>query len=118
MEMIVGVKQLVDRFDDATRQAMEGAAGLCLSRRHYEIEIEHFLIKALDGPKNDVNQILNYFEVDRTRLLRDLQNALEQLKSGSPRGPSFSPSLRSLFHEAWSLASLAFDSAQIRTGHA
>lgn len=116
--MIVGVKHLVDRFDDATRQAMEGAAGLCLARSHYEIEVEHFLVKAFDVPDNDLDEILRHFEVDRSRLLRDLQNALEPLKTGNPRGPHFSPALLSMFHEAWSMASLVFDSSEIRTGHA
>lgn len=28
---------------------MEAAAGLCLSRTHYDVEIEHYLMKLLDS---------------------------------------------------------------------
>ncbi|MBB5060380.1 type VI secretion system protein VasG [Granulicella aggregans] len=116
--MITSVKPLVQRFDDATRQAMEGAAGLCLSRTHYEVEIEHFFTKALETEAIDLTRILQHFDVNRDRLDRDLQMSLKRLKTGNPRGPVFSNSLVAMFREAWSFASLALGATRIRTGHA
>ena len=38
--------------------ALEGAAGLCLSRTHYDIELEHYLAKLLDYTDSDIAKIL------------------------------------------------------------
>ena len=91
--MIASVKPLVQRFNEATRQAMEGAAGLCLSRTHYEVEIEHFITKPLENDSGDVARILEHFGVDRDSLAHDLERSLRRLKTGNPRSPVFSPSL-------------------------
>ena len=47
--MGVSLKGLIGKLNDETRSAMEGAAGLCLSRTHYDVEIEHYLMKLLDS---------------------------------------------------------------------
>ena len=46
--MSVNLKGLIGKLNDTTRGALEGAAGLCLARTHYDIEIEHVLMKLLD----------------------------------------------------------------------
>jgi ATP-dependent Clp protease ATP-binding subunit ClpA len=41
-------------LNSTTRNALEAAAGLCLSRTHYDVEIEHYLIKLLDSSAADL----------------------------------------------------------------
>ena len=41
--MGLNLKALIGKLNDQSRAALEGAAGLCLSRTHYDIEVEHFL---------------------------------------------------------------------------
>ncbi|WP_446743434.1 type VI secretion system ATPase TssH [Silvibacterium acidisoli] len=115
--MVTSVKPLVQRFNDVVRQAMEGAAGLCLSRTHYEIELEHLLIKVLENDSTDLVRILDHFGVDREGLNRDLNRALLRLKTGNSRTPVFSPMLVSALREAWSVASLTLGESRIRSGH-
>jgi len=115
--MTVNIKSLVSKLNDAARGALEGAAGLCLSRTHYDIEIEHFLVKALDATGNDATRIFHHFDVDGPRLQRELERSLDKLKSGNARTPSFSPSIVKLLSEAWTIASLDYGDAQIRIGH-
>ena len=43
------LKSIVAKLNDTTRETLEGAAGLCLARTHYDVEIEHFLMKLLDA---------------------------------------------------------------------
>ena len=43
--MNVNLKSLIGKLNDTCRSALEGAAGLCLSRTHYDVEIEHLLLK-------------------------------------------------------------------------
>ena len=116
--MIANIRSLVSRFDDATRQAMEGAAGLCLARTHYEVEIEHFLQKALEQDRTDLPLIVAHFGVERDRLEAELRTGLDRLKTGNTRGPVFSPSLVKMFTEAWSIATLNLGCNSLRTGHA
>ena len=58
--MSVNLRSLIGKLNPAVRAAVEGAAGLCLSRTHYDVEIEHFLVKALDATDGDVAQILKH----------------------------------------------------------
>jgi ATP-dependent Clp protease ATP-binding subunit ClpA len=48
--MGVNLKSLIGKLNDTMRLALEGAAGLCLVRTHYDIEIEHVLATLLDLP--------------------------------------------------------------------
>ena len=38
--MNLNLKSLVGRLNDVSRNALEGAAGLCLSRTNYDVEVE------------------------------------------------------------------------------
>jgi type VI secretion system protein VasG len=40
--MSVNLRSLVGKLNDVTRSALEAAAGLCLARTHYDVEIEHY----------------------------------------------------------------------------
>ena len=70
--MAVNLRGLIAKMNAPTRSAVEGAAGLCLSRTNYDVEIEHLLVKTLDATDNDVAVILKHFGVNRTRLADDL----------------------------------------------
>ena len=43
------LKNLIGKLNSQCQRALEGAAGLCLSRTNYNVEIEHWLIKLLEG---------------------------------------------------------------------
>src|SRR5688500_3352579 len=116
--MNVNLRALIGKLDNETRAAVEGAAGLCLSRTHYDVEIEHFLLKALDATDGDVAFVLKHFGVDRARLAGDLQRSLDKLKSGNARTPALSPSLVKALTDGWTLGSVEFGAGQVRTGHA
>jgi type VI secretion system protein VasG len=114
--MSLNLKSLIGKVDEATRNALEAAAGLCVSRTHYDIEIEHYLLKALDSSDNDIAFILKQYGVDRSRLTSELQSSLDRLKSGNARSPAFSPLLVKMLTEAWTVATIEYDATQIRTG--
>jgi type VI secretion system protein VasG len=116
--MSVNLKSLISKLNDTMRGAVQNAAGLCLSRTHYDVEIEHFLMKLLDSSSDDLACILRYFEIDRNRLSGELTRSLDKLKSGNARNPALSPSLVKMLTEAWTLATIDFGSGQIRSGYA
>ncbi|MDE3149254.1 MAG: type VI secretion system ATPase TssH [Acidobacteriota bacterium] len=114
--MSLNLKSLIGKVDDATRSALEAAAGLCVSRTHYDIEIEHYLLKVIDSSDNDIAFILRQYSVDRSRLTAELQRSLDRLKSGNARSPAFSPLLVKMLTEAWTIATIEYDMALIRSG--
>ncbi|MGC1298239.1 MAG: type VI secretion system ATPase TssH [Alloacidobacterium sp.] len=115
--MSLNLKSLIGKLDDATRSAFEAAAGLCVSRTHYDIEVEHYLMKAIDSSDNDIAFILKQYGVDKSRLTNELQRSLDRLKTGNARSPAFSPQLVKMLTEAWTIATIEYDANQIRTGH-
>ena len=76
--MSVNLKSLIGKLNDSTRGTLEGAAGLCLSRTHYDIEVEHFLLKMLDLADSDMAKILHQFGVDGSRLQKELERGLDK----------------------------------------
>ena len=114
--MSLNLKSLIGKLNDTTRSALEAAAGLCVSRTHYDIEIEHYLLKAIDSSDNDIAFILKQYGVDKSRLTTELHRSLDRLKTGNARSPAFSPYLVKMLTEAWTIATIEYDARQIRTG--
>jgi type VI secretion system protein VasG len=110
------LKSLIGKLNDPARSALEGAAGLCLSRTHYDIEVEHFLMKLLDSPDNDFASIARHFEIDKSRLSAELTRSLDKLKSGNARTPAISPTIIKMLVTAWTTGSIDYNARQIRTG--
>src|SRR5215813_4054674 len=114
--MSINLKSLIGRLNDSTRGTLEAAAGLCLSRTHYDIEPEHFLLKMLDKPDTDVSMILKHFGVDKSKLTADLNRSIDKFKSGNARTPAISPSLLRALTEGWTIGSLNYSAGQVRSG--
>ncbi len=115
--MNVNLRSLINKLNSTTRNAVESAAGLCLSRTHYDVEIEHFLSKLLSSTGSDYALILDRFGIDRSRLAAELNRSLDKLKTGNARTPAFSPTFLRMFTEAWTYGSLEFGSSTIRSGY-
>ncbi|MGA9064994.1 MAG: type VI secretion system ATPase TssH [Bryobacteraceae bacterium] len=114
--MGLNLRSLIAKLNDSARLALEASAGFCLSRTHYDVEIEHYLMKLLDSSDGDLAFILKQFGVDKSRLSAELTRSLDKLKSGNARTPALSPSLLKMFTEAWTIGSIDFAATHIRTG--
>ncbi|MBM3759712.1 MAG: type VI secretion system ATPase TssH [Acidobacteria bacterium] len=115
--MSVNLKSLIGKLNDTTRNTMQAAAGFCLQRTHYDVEIEHFLMKLMEYSGGDFSAILKAFDVDKSKLSAQLTASLDKLKSGNARNPVLAPTLVKMLSEAWSTASLDFGSGNVRTGY-
>jgi type VI secretion system protein VasG len=112
----VNLKSLIGKLNAPARGALEAAAGLCLSRTHYNVEIEHYLMKVLDASDCDAARIFYRFGVNQSRLTAELGRSLDKLKSGNARTPAISPTVLRMLTEAWTLGSIDYGAAQVRTG--
>lgn len=113
----IDLKSLVGRLDEHCRRALEAAAGLTLSRSHYNVELEHWLVKLADGTDTDIAAILRHYEADHGRLMTDLNRALDRLKTGNARAPSLSPEIVEAAKQAWLFASVEHGLSRVRSGH-
>ncbi|HTI79761.1 MAG TPA: type VI secretion system ATPase TssH [Acetobacteraceae bacterium] len=113
----IDLKQLVGRLNEPCRRDLEAAAGLTLSRTHYNVEIEHWLLKLADRADGDIASILRHYEVDQGRFVTDLNRALDKLKTGNSRAPSLAPDIVELGKQAWLLGSLEQGAVRVRSGH-
>ena len=102
----VDLKSLVGRLTDTARRQLEAAAGLTLSRSHYNVEIEHLLLKLIEAPGSDVCAILRKQGIDAGRVAAELTRALDKLRTGNARAPSLSPAIVGWLREAGRIASL------------
>src|SRR5512137_2560481 len=114
--MSVNLKSLIGKLNSPTRSALEGAAGLCLSRTHYNVELEHYLMKLLEATDNDAARIFYRFSINQSRLTADLTRSLDKLKSGNARTPAISPSVLKMLTQAWTLGSIDYGAGQVRSG--
>lgn len=113
----IDLKSLVGKLNESCRTALEGAAGLCLARTHYNVEIEHWLLKLLELPDSDITALLEKFEINPGKLTADLNRELDKIKAGNTRAPALSPTVVDLAKNAWMLASVEYGHPQATSAH-
>lgn len=111
------VKSVVSKLNTACHEALQEAAKLCLSMTHYEVDIEHFLIKVLQRGNTDLDLIFQHFGLRQSRVEGELTQAIEGFKRGNARTPALSPRTFQLIGEAWLIASAEYSAEQVRSGH-
>jgi len=112
----VDIKSLLSRLNTYCTRCLEAAAGLCVSRTHYEIAVEHVLVKLLEDPQSDIPLILRHFDIDAGRVQKAIDQSLEDFKTGNAAKPVFSPLVMEWFQEAWLLASIDLEENKVRSG--
>ena len=112
----VDIKSLLNLLNPCCTRTLEGAAGLCVSRTHYEVTVEHFFAKLLEEPQTDLPLILRHFNLDPGRVKKAVDQTLEEFRTGNAAKPVFSPLLLEWFQEAWLNASVDLGETRIRSG--
>ena len=113
----VNLKALVERMNPTLKESLDNAAGLCLSKGHYNIEIEHWLQKILEKSDTDAEKVISHFGGNVGKVLSELTAALGKLKSGNTRTPSLSQTLQEATKYAWMIASVDMAHGSISSGH-
>jgi type VI secretion system protein VasG len=111
------IRKIIEKFGVHTTGLLDRAAGFCLTRTHYQIAMEHFLLKAIEDGGGDVLVILRHFGVDAGALQAALLRDLEGFRSGNEAKPSFSPTFLEQVERAWIWASVNFGDSKIRSGY-
>ncbi|MBS4076096.1 type VI secretion system ATPase TssH [Ameyamaea chiangmaiensis] len=114
---VIDLQKLIGRLDDIGRRALEAAAGAALSRTHYTVEIEHWLLQVLDVETSDISRIVAAADLGRAELVAGLNAALDRFSTGNGRSPALSLELVATLKNAWLIASIDLQDGVLRTGH-
>ncbi len=112
----IDLKTLLQKLNPYCQNALQAAAGVCVSRTNYEITVEHVLLKLIDDAHADIPVIFRAGGVDQTRFSIALNRAIDKMKTGNPSKPVFSPLLTTWFQEAWLVSSMELGESAIRSG--
>ena len=114
--LTVDIKSLLMRLNDYSSSAMQAAAGLCVSRTHYEITIEHFIARLFDNTNSDWPLAFSRLNLDAAKVSRAIEATLEEFKTGNAAKPVFSPLLLELIQDAWLISSIDLEEKKVRSG--
>ena len=112
----VDIKRLLDKCNSFCTQALYDAAALAVSRTHYEVAVEHFLLKCMEDTHADMALLMERYGIDRAEAVRELTRALDAFKNGNSARPGFSPVLIDLLETAWLVSSVDLQQSVIRSG--
>ncbi len=110
-------KALMSKLGKHCVRILDGAVGFTLTRTHYQVTVEHFLLKAIEDGSGDLVPILRYFEIDPGRLQAELLKTIEDFPSGNSGRPTFSPQFMDLLEQSWLAASVDMGDYEVRTGY-
>ena len=100
------LKALIAKLNPICKRALELAAALCVAQTHYNVEIEHFLVKLIEMPGCDIGPVLRYYDVHEAEVTKELGKAIERFDRGNSRTPAMSPQIVRLLREGWIASTL------------
>ncbi|MGH7336165.1 MAG: type VI secretion system ATPase TssH, partial [Myxococcota bacterium] len=114
--MSLNLSALLGKLDDTLRQTLGNASGLAISHTHYDVELEHWLVKLLEAGETDIPRVLRHFGMDPDRFLASLSRALDDYKTGNGGRPHFTETIQDLAVGGWIWSSVHFGLAKVRSG--
>ncbi|KXF83493.1 type VI secretion system ATPase TssH [Enterovibrio coralii] len=113
----IELQNLVRRLAPGLKMSLESAAGDCMSRTHYAVELEHWFSQLLKDSTLGWHAAVNQSNASKDTLLDQLDQKLSGYARGNDAAPSLSPALIELTKDAWLLASLNESQASINEYH-
>jgi type VI secretion system protein VasG len=108
---------LFGKLNSVAYKAIEGATVFCKLRGNPYVELVHWLQQILQTPDTDVHRILRRFEIDASRLAKDVTDSLDRLPRGATSISDLSAHVENAVERGWVYATLMFGDVQVRTGH-
>jgi len=98
-------------------KAIESATVFCKMRGNPYVELAHWIHQILQLPNSDLHCIIKQFNLEPSRLARDLTESLDRLPRGSTSITDLSSHLEEAVERGWVYGTLLFGEAQVRTGY-
>ncbi|MGC6447828.1 MAG: type VI secretion system ATPase TssH [Rubripirellula sp.] len=81
------------------------------------VELVHWFNQILQLEDSDLHQIVKQFNINPSRLVKDMTNALDKLPRGSTSISDLSSHIEEAVERGWVYGTLMFGESQVRTGH-
>ena len=108
---------LFGKLNSLAYKAIEGATVFCKLRGNPYVELVHWVQQILHAPDSDLHRIVRHFELDPSRLAKDVTEALDRLPRGASSISDLSAHVENAVERGWVYATLMFGQPSVRTGH-
>ncbi|MBV5310699.1 type VI secretion system ATPase TssH [Chromatium okenii] len=98
-------------------KAIESATVFCKLRGNPYVELVHWIHQILQVPDSDLHRIIKQFNLEPSRLAKDITEALDRLPRGSTSISDLSAHVEETVERGWVYGSLMFKESQVRTGY-
>src|SRR6185436_2051532 len=105
------------KLNSVAFKAIESATVFCKLRGNPYVELVHWISQILQTPDSDMHRIVRHFEIDSSRLAKDITEALDRLPRGATSISDFSTHVENAVERGWIYATLMFGETRVRTGH-
>jgi type VI secretion system protein VasG len=108
---------LFGKLNSLGYKAIESATVFCKLRGNPYVELVHWWSQLLQLPDSDLHRIVREFQIEPSRLARDMTAALDRLPRGATSISDLSPHIADVVERGWVYGTLLFGESQVRTGH-
>ena len=114
---VISREIIFGKLGDVGMRSLKGAHDFAKQRGDAFLEPVHWVTLMLRSDGTDLPLVVDRLQLDRDRLLKDLERGLSGLRRASSSRIDFSGELEKSIERGWISASLLFGAARIRTGH-
>src|SRR5690349_3491574 len=108
---------LFGKLNSLGYRAIESATVFCKMRGNPYVELVHWLHQILQQQDSDFHRIIKHFNLDASRLAKDMVEALDRLPRGASSISDLSSHVEDAVERGWVFGTLMFGDSQVRTGH-
>jgi len=108
---------LFNKLNPTCYKAIESATVFCKMRGNPYVELVHWIQQLLQLEDSDLRRVIDHFDINDSRLARDVTIALDQLPRGATSISDLSSHVEEAVERAWVWASLLYNASKVRSGH-
>jgi type VI secretion system protein VasG len=105
------------KLDSLAYEAIHGAWESSTRRGNPYVELAHWIEQILDTSDSDLHRIVRHFDIDGSRLAKDVTETLDRLPRRGTSMCDFSMHVADAVERGWIYATLMFGEPRVRTGH-
>lgn len=108
---------LFGKLNPIAYKSIESATLFCKARGNPYVELAHWVAQLVQVPDSDLIRFIRHFDVDASRLARDITESLDRLPRGASSISDLSGQVEDSVERGWVYGSLMFGDSQVRTGY-